>query len=123
MTGLCAGIAAAAGLGAVVETAAWAARLWVYRKPVYRVANVAGMVGFDMSPVASLAARLGRAGVFAVGFASGLAYEFLNLAWGKWWAFPGDALWFLRGRVACAVGVSLAWGAVPVTVALWMGGG
>jgi len=41
------------------------------------------MFGLVMGTVAALADRIGLAGVFALGFAIGLAYEFLNLTLGQ----------------------------------------
>jgi hypothetical protein len=43
----------------------------------------------------------------------------LNFARLDWWYFPDDRLLGLQGKIACALGVSIAWGTVPVTVA-WL---
>ena len=107
----------AVAIGALSEMVAHFARLWLYRRPIYPLLNVLVVFGALMGGVATLASSLGLAGVFALGFALGLAYEVANLALLDWWIFPDDRLLFLRGKSACAVGVSLAWGLVPVAVA------
>lgn len=104
-------------IGAVSELLARTGRLWVYHRPVLAALNIVFMFGLVMGGVALLAPRLGLAGVFAVGFAIGLAYEIANLAVLHWWFFPDDRLLFLRGQTACAVGVAVAWGIVPVAAA------
>jgi hypothetical protein len=105
-------------IGAVSEAGAYWQQLWVYRKPIYPVLNILGMFGLVMGSLAELAPSLGLSGVFAVGFGVGLVYEILNLFYLDWWYFPGDRLGPLRGRRASALGVSVAWGAVPVVTAL-----
>ena len=111
----------AVSIGVASELFAWRQRLWVYRRPLYPLLNVAVMFGLVMGSVAMLVPALGVAVVFALGFAIGLAYEIANLAWLDWWFFPGDRLYGLRGREACATGVSVAWGVVPVAVAVVRG--
>jgi len=61
----------------------------------------------------------GTAALFALGFGIGLLYEMLNFARLDSWYFPDDRLLGLQGKTACALGVSIAWGTVPVTVA-WL---
>jgi hypothetical protein len=107
----------AVAIGALSELTARLARLWLYRRPLYPVLNVLLVFGLLMGGVATLAPSLGLAGVFGLGFALGLAYEVANLAVLDWWIFPGDRLLFLRGKAACALGVSVSWGLVPVAVA------
>jgi hypothetical protein len=108
----------AVAIGALSEVMARLARLWLYRRPIYPVLNVLVVFGAVMGGVAMLAPSLGLAGVFGLGFALGLAYEAANLAVLDWWIFPDDRLLFLRGKTACAVGVSVSWGLVPVAVAM-----
>ena len=114
-------IGAAVVVGVLGEAVADRAGLWVYRRAAYRVANVVVMFGLVMGTVATLAPAIGLAGVFALGFAIGLAYEAANLAWLRWWSFPGDRLLWLRGPTACALGVSVTWGLVPAGIA-WLRG-
>jgi hypothetical protein len=104
-------------IGVVSELVARAGRLWVYHRPVLALPNVVVMFGVVMGGVALLAPGFGLAGVFAVGFAIGLVYEIANVAALHWWFFPDDRLLFLRGQMACAVGVAVAWGVVPAAVA------
>jgi len=111
----------ALAIGVACETGAALGRFWVYRRPLYRVLNVVLVFGLVMGGIATLAGRLGLGGVFAAGFSIGLAYEALNLAWLDWWFFPDDRLLVLRGRPACAAGVAVAWGLVPVAIALARG--
>jgi hypothetical protein len=108
----------ALAIGVLSEVVARLARLWLYRRPIYPVLNVLVVFGALMGGVATLAPSLGLAGVFGLGFALGLVYEVANLALLGWWIFPGDRLLFLRGKAACAVGVSVSWGLVPVAVAM-----
>ena len=108
----------AVAIGALSEAVARLARLWLYRRPIYPVLNVLVVFGAVMGGVAMLAPSLGLAGVFGLGFALGLAYEAANLAVLDWWTFPDDRLLFLRGKTACALGVSVSWGLVPVAVAM-----
>jgi len=108
-------------IGAASELVAYRQRLWVYRRPIYPILNVLLMFGFVMGSLASLGGGLGLAALFAIGFGVGLAYELLNFAVLDWWFFPGDRLYGLSGREACALGISVAWGGVPVAVALARG--
>jgi hypothetical protein len=113
------------GIGVGVAGEIWASLrgLWVYRNPIYnpiyRVLNVLLMFGLVMGTLAWAGGALGTAALFALGFGIGLLYEMLNFARLDWWYFPDDRLLGLRGKTACALGVSIAWGAVPVTVA-WL---
>jgi hypothetical protein len=115
MTSILVGI----GVGVVGEIGAFAQGLWVYRRPLYPVVNVLVMFGLVMGTLARVGAGLGVTGLFGLGFAVGLAYEAANFALLDWWYFPDDRFLGLRGRMACAVGVSLGWGTVPVLVA-WL---
>jgi len=107
------------GVGIAGEIGASLRRLWVYRSPVYPVLNVLLMFGLVMGTLAWAGGALGAAGLFALGFGIGLLYEMLNLARLDWWYFPDDRLLGLQGKTACALGVSIAWGTVPVTVS-WL---
>jgi len=108
----------AVAIGIAGEVAAHVQRLWVYRRTLYPVVNVLVVFGIVMGSVASLAGHLGASVVFGLGFAIGLAYELLNFAVLDWWYFPDDRLYLLRGKLACAVGVSVGWGLVPAAVTL-----
>jgi hypothetical protein len=109
-------------IGLVSEAGARHQRLWVYRRPLYPVLNVIVMFGLVMGSVAELAQAIGLAGAFGAGFAIGLSYELLNLTLLDWWYFPDGCLYMLRGKMACAAGVAVAWGAVPVAIAVVRGG-
>lgn len=106
-------------VGVAGEIGAALRRLWVYRSPVYPVLNVLLMFGLVMGTLAWAGGALGAAGLFAIGFGIGLLYEMLNFARLDWWYFPDDRLLGLQGKTACALGVSIAWGTVPVTVS-WL---
>lgn len=105
-------------IGLVSEVAAYHRRLWLYRRPAYPVLNVLLGFGLVMGALSGLHAALGGLGLFAAGFGIGLAYEAANLLWLDWWYFPDDRLLGLRGKWACALGVSVAWGMVPVALAM-----
>lgn len=105
-------------LGAGAEVLARALRLWVYRSPVYPVVNVLGMFGVVMGGLSLLAPELGHAVLFAIGWAIGFGYEWLNFLALDWWHFPGDRFLVFRGRTACAASVAALWGLVPAAVAL-----
>jgi hypothetical protein len=106
------------GLGAGAETLARALRLWVYRSPAHPVANVLVMFGVVMGGLSLLGPQLGSAGLFAIGWAVGFGYEWLNFLALDWWHFPGDRFLVFRGRMACAASVAALWGIVPVAIAL-----
>lgn len=104
-------------IGVVSEVSAYQQHLWVYRRPVYAVLNVVVMFAPVMGFIATLAASVGVLAAFAIGFAVGLLYEIVNFAYLDWWYFPGDRLYMLRGKRACALAVAVAWGVVPVIAA------
>lgn len=105
-------------LGAGAEALARALRLWIYRSPVYPVANVLVMFGVVMGGLSLLGPQLGVALLFPIGWAIGFGYEWLNFLALDWWHFPGDRFLFFRGRTACAASVAALWGLVPVAIAL-----
>jgi hypothetical protein len=107
------------GVGVAGEIGALLGRLWVYRNLLYPVLNVLLMFGLVMGTLAWAGGALGTAALFALGFGIGLLYEMLNFARLDWWYFPDDRLFGFQGKTACALGVSIAWGTVPVTVA-WL---
>jgi hypothetical protein len=111
----------AVAIGIAGETSAYIQRLWVYRRPLYPIVNVLVVFGLVMGSIASLAGHFGLAVVFGLGFGVGLVYELLNFAVLDWWYFPGDRLYALRGKMACAVGVSVGWGLVPAAVVVLRG--
>jgi hypothetical protein len=105
-------------LGAGGEALARALRLWVYHRPVYPFVNVVGMFGGVMGGLSLLDPELGSAGLFAIGWAIGFGYEWLNFLVLDWWHFPGDRFLVFRGRGACAASVATLWGLVPAANAL-----
>jgi hypothetical protein len=107
------------GVGVAGEIGALLRRLWVYRNPLYQVLNVLLMFGLVMGTLAWAGSALGTPALFALGFGIGLLYETLNFVRLDWWYFPDNRLLGLQGKTACALGVSIAWGTVPVTVA-WL---
>jgi|CXWL01.1.fsa_nt_gi hypothetical protein len=109
-------VLAGIGVGVLGEIGAHLRRLWVYRRPLYPVLNVLLMFGLIMGTLAWAGGSLGAPALFGIGFGIGLAYEVLNFAVLDWWFFPDDRLLGLQGKTACAIGVSLGWGTVPVTV-------
>ena len=106
------------GVGVAGETGRRPAALGL-PQPALSVLNVLLMFGLVMGTLAWAGGASGTAALFALGFGIGLLYEMLNFARLDWWYFPDDRLLGLRGKTACALGVSIAWGTVPVTVA-WL---
>jgi len=107
-----------AGIGVASELGARTLRLWLYRRPVYPVANVVLMFGVTMGSLALLAGPWGLPAVFLLGTAVGFAYEWLNFLALDWWYFPDNRFLVFRGRMAIAASVAVTWGAVPVIIAV-----
>lgn len=104
-------------VGAVSEGGARLFRLWLYRNPVYPVANVLVMFGFVMGVLlAPLVPDLGYVPVFLIAGAVGYGYEILNFRVLDWWHFPGGKFLIFRGEQGCSVAVASCWAAVPLIV-------
>jgi hypothetical protein len=98
---------------AASEVAAYLFRLWTYRSPWYRVANVI-VPGLFLGWLSTQIAHEPLVLRFAVGALFGLAYEAANLLVFQVWTFPGDRLLFLRGRPAIVFATGVPWGLLPV---------
>jgi hypothetical protein len=103
--------------GVVTEAGARFLKLWVYHQPQTLVLNVIVVFGLIMGAIATLVPRYGMLPAFVIGCAVGFAYEVANLAFLKWWDFPGERLGFIRGHAAIVLVLSLGWGLVPVATA------
>jgi hypothetical protein len=102
-------LAATAG----VETGAWLLRAWAYRARWHRVVSAVA----DAAALAGISVALGgRAPAlrFAAGAAFGVALEAANLYALRIWTFPGDRLFFVRGRAAIVLAAGLPFGFIPV---------
>jgi len=107
----------AVAVGLCAEVTARVGRLWLYRSPLYPVANVLVMFGVVQGLfLASLVPVLGAVPVFLAAWAVGYAYEQLNFARLGWWHFPEDRFLCFKGKQACAISVGALWGGVPVAV-------
>src|SRR5438094_457328 len=98
--------------GLLTEVGARVFNLWVYRHPQTPLLNVIVVSGLVMGSIAALVPRYGMPLAFAAAFAVGLAYEVANLAFLRWWDFPGERMGFIRGHAAIVVIASIGWGLV-----------
>jgi hypothetical protein len=104
-------------VGVITEACAWFLKLWVYRQPQTPVLNIIVVYGLVMGAIAALVPRSGVVPCAVMGGAVGLAYEATNLAFLKWWDFPGERLGFIRGHAAILVLLTVGWGVVPLMTA------
>ena len=105
-------------VGALAETIAKIARLWVYRKPINPVINVLIMFGLVMGGLSLTVSSLGHFPVLIIASIIGYAYEQLNFSVLGWWDFPDDQFLVFKGKQACAVSVGIMWGFVPLIINL-----
>lgn len=103
-------------VGIAAELAAYTARLWRYRTPVFPLVNICLMFGLCMASVSLLVPMVGMIATFVVGFVIGYFYEWANFLWLGWWHFPNDKFLFFKGKNGCAFGVALGWGTVPLAI-------
>lgn len=104
--------------GGLVEGLAGWRKLWTYRRPWVAVLNIVGFYGVLMGTLASLATRHSVEFVFVAAFSAGLAYEVANVGVLHWWEFPGERLGFLRGHAAIVLVLAVAWGVLPLLIAV-----
>lgn len=103
-------------IGVATELVARTFRLWTYRQSRTPVLNVIIMFGVIMGGLTSRARFLGLEAVIGIAFGVGLLYEVANLRVLKWWSFPNQRLWFIRGHAAIVVVLALLWALVPVMI-------
>lgn len=101
-------------VGVLGETVARAARLWIYRKPIYPVINILLMLGLVMGGLSLAVPTLGLVPVFVIAAVLGYGYELLNFEILEWWDFPGDSFLVFEGKQACALSVGALWALVPL---------
>ncbi len=100
-------------IGAITEGLSYALKLWVYKPPWLRLANVIVVFGLVFGWVCTCLAGEPRWIQFAAGAVLGMAYEAANLYFLRWWSFT-DRLPFLRGRLAIILGAGIPWGVLPI---------
>lgn len=110
-------IVTAAAFGILVETLAWATRLWLYRSPVYTALNVIFMFGLVMGFLAVLVPRRGALLCFGAAAAVGFLYELANFYLLHWWWFPAGKFLIFRGELGISLALAVMWGMVPPLVA------